>query len=92
MHCFLTTALACMAMTYNHSATRMIVMMLATHWIAGLISCSPIWIRAIVKPTFGKTVAYHTHLKDICLTVRRVETSAMLKNQKAKDQRNLFNA
>jgi hypothetical protein len=31
-------------------------------------------------------------LKDICLTVRRVETSAMLKNQKAKDQRNLFNA
>jgi hypothetical protein len=65
-------------------------MMLATHWIAGLSSCSPIWISAIVKPTLGKTVAYHTHLKDICLTVWRVETRAMQKNQKAKDQRKLF--
>jgi uncharacterized membrane protein len=90
MICFLNKALACMTITNNHSATSRIVMMLATHWIAGLSSCSPIWISAIVKPTFGKTVAYHTHLKDICLTVWRVEKRAMQKNQKAKDQRKLF--
>jgi hypothetical protein len=89
MHCFFTTALACMNMTNNQSATSKIVMMLATHWIAGLSSCSPIWMSAIVKPTLGKTMAYHTHLKSICLTVWRVETSAMQKNQKAKDQRKL---
>lgn len=51
MHCFCTTALACMAITNNHSATSKIVMMLVTHWIAGLSSCSPIWISAMVKPT-----------------------------------------
>ena len=91
MHCFLNTALACMTITNNHSATSKIVMMLATHWIAGLSSCSPIWISAIVKPTLGNTIAYQTHLKDICLTVWRVETRAMQKNQKAKDQRKLWN-
>jgi hypothetical protein len=91
MICFLNKALACMTITNNHSATSKIVMMLATHWIAGLSSCSPIWMSAIVKPTLGKTVAYQTHLKDICLTVWRVETRAMQKNQKAKDQRKLWN-
>jgi hypothetical protein len=91
MICFLNKALACMTITNSHSATSKIVIMLATHWIAGLSSCSPIWISAIVNPTLGKTVAYHTHLKDICLTVCRVETRAMQKNQKAKDQRKLWN-
>jgi hypothetical protein len=91
MICFLNRALACMTITNNHSATSKIVMILATHWIAGLSSCSPIWMSAIVKPTLGNTVAYQTHLKDICLTVWRVETRAMQKNQKAKDQRKLWN-
>lgn len=76
-------------MTNSQRATKIIVMMLVTHWMPGLSSCSPIWMSAIVRPTLGKIMAYHTHLKLICFAVCRVEMRAMLKNQKARAQMKL---
>lgn len=68
-----------MANTNNHIAIRRMVMMLPTHVIALLNSCSPMSVTAIVKPTLGKTQAYQTSWNLIFLA--SMKTRATLKNR-----------